>query len=809
MRGSAVAPVSEARATGGRGQSRWRQGVVRAVGGATLLLVTAVAGQLSGQEPEVGGLGGLSVVVRDAGSGAPLPGATVRLRGQDRVGVTGAEGRLDLHALIPRPYTLHVERLGYMPRELEVEVEAGVSAEVGIDLVRSPIEMPGLVVTATGRERGLGEVYRPTTSLSGLELQRALSSSVPATLRSVPGFAMQYNGPAAARPTIRGMGGDRVLVLEDGHRTGDLYQTASDHGVMVEPLSAERMEVVRGPAGLLYGSNALGGVVNVIRNDVPRYRPAFLEGTFRTQLESVNAGVAGGVGVTGPLGPLAYRVEGTARRAGDSRTPLGDLPRTQLTALNASVGASWVGDGGFAGLAVRRYEGGYGVPGEFAGELIPGGHPGGVDIDVARTSARFRGAFRRPVLGFFSSLEADAHLTHYLHDEIEGLIGGEVALGARFEQRSMGANLTAHHEHRLHDHPDGTLRAEGAVGFSFDRRELGAGGAQPGARSGVEWAAAVFAYEEFSRGPLRVQLGGRYDHRHVFPTSTDSIVVRTEARRVAKPVTARTFHALSGSLAVLRDLGEEWTVGVGVARAFRTPTLEELYSGGPHLADFSYDIGSPDIDPETGLGMDLFVRGHRPDLAMEVAVFVNRVSGYIGYRPTGETIRVFREGVPPRETPVFEARAEDALFAGAEGRVQWVVAGDLVLDATASWTRAERRPDRDPLPFIPPLSGQVELRFEGDRLFASLGSDWAAAQRRVPAPIEVGTSLERPQEPTRGHALWKGGIGYRHTSGSLHHTLSLETRNLTDRAWRDHLSRIKDIAPQPGRNVQLTYRVHF
>jgi iron complex outermembrane recepter protein len=763
----------------------------------------------AGQAPPPDQRGTLSVLVVDSDSNNPLSGAWVRILQSDRIGVTDSTGRAEFRDLPARPYTVVAERVGYMPGNAEAHIEAGQRTELELELSSSPIEVAGIMVTGTGRQRGLGQVYNPTTILSGIELQRNLASSVPASLRSVPGFAVQYNGPGAASPTIRGMGGDRVLMLEDGQRTGDLYQTASDHGVMVEPLSAERMEVVRGPAGLLYGSNALGGVVNVIRNDVPRSRPSGLSGTVSSQLESVNSGIAGGAVLTGPLGPLVYRVEGTGRTAGDSRTPLGSIPRTDLTAVNAATGLSWVDDWGFAGVAGRWYGNRYGVPGEFGGELIPGGHPGGVDIEVSRLSGRVRAMYQRPVLEFFSSVEMDGNITRYDHDEIEGLIGDEVVFGARFSQTTIGANLTAHHEHQLHDHPEESLRAEGAVGISVYHRDLTAGGTQPGTRSGTEWAAALFGYEEFSRGPVRLQVGGRYDRRSVTPASLDSIVVRTRERRVTKPVEARTFGALSGSVALLWDLREEWTLGASVARSFRTPAIEELYSDGPHLADFSFDIGSPDLDEEVGLGFDLFLRGQRPDLNVELAAFFNQVSNYIVYLQTGELIPVFREGVPPRETPVFEARGEDSQFLGAEGRIQWEVRPRVVLDGTASYTRATRRSAGDPLPFIPPLSGRVEARYEGGVFFGSVGADWSAAQHRIPGPIPVGDTTELPQLPTGSHFLMNLGVGARLTEGSRTHTFAVEGANVTNRKWRDHLSRIKDVAPQPGLNVQFTYRVHF
>jgi iron complex outermembrane recepter protein len=209
----------------------------------------------SSAQETVDEVGAVEVHVTDAETGAPLAGVNVRLRQQERVGTTDLAGRVSLGNLRPRPYTLAIDRLGYLPVERAIEVGPGAVTRVEIELRSSPIQVGGLVVTGTGRERAIGEVYRPTASLFGTELQRSLGSSVPASLQGVPGFAVQYNGPGAASPTIRGMSGDRVLMLEDGHRTGDLYQTAGDHGVMVEPLTAQRMEVVRGPAGLLYGSN--------------------------------------------------------------------------------------------------------------------------------------------------------------------------------------------------------------------------------------------------------------------------------------------------------------------------------------------------------------------------------------------------------------------------------------------------------------------------------------------------------------------------------------------------------------------------
>ena len=668
------------------------------------------------------------------------------------------------------------------------------------------IETEEIVVTTTGRALGPRHVYQPTTSMDGDELQRNLSSSVPATLESVPGFHVQYNGPGATNPTIRGMPGDRVLMLEDGHRTGDIYWTASDHGVMVEPISAARMEVIRGPASLLYGSNALGGVVNVIREDVPTFRPDVVEGTVTTQLESVNNGLGGGAVLRGPLGPLAFYAEATGRRAGDTKTPAGPLEQTQMAGFNLASGLSWVPEWGVVGAAVRYFDTVYGVPGEFGGELIPGGHPGGVDIEASRLSSRFHADYEGP-LGVFDGLELRTNVTRYLHDEIEGTLGDQDILGARFVQISTDSHLVAHHD-AVGD-PEDSVSIEGALGLSFQSRDLEASGLSPGTRSGTERSVGGFVYEQLHRQPFRLQAGIRGDYRWTSTDDLSPLRVRTTERRIVKVVTPRTFGSISGSLATLWDFAEDWTIGASFSRSFRNPTIEELYSDGPHLADFSFDIGTPDLASEVGLGADVFLRAELSKVSVEAATYANRVDNYIYYSPTGETVRVFREGVDPRVTPVFEARGDDALFLGAEGRVQWEFVDDLVFDLTASYTRATRRAENDPLPFIPPLSGKVELRYEGSPFFGSIGSALSAPQNRVPRPIQVGDTTELPEQPTDGYAFAHALLGWRHHTRLMDHTIMLQGRNVGNQLGRDHLSRIKEVAPQPGRNIQLTYQAIF
>jgi iron complex outermembrane recepter protein len=740
--------------------------------------------------------GMVSGTVVDASTGVTLAGASVRIREMGGGVISGSDGTFRFARLAPRSYTVLVQRTGYAPAEERIRLQAGETVRLVVGLTATALEISGIVVTGTGRERGLSEMYQATSVIGGGELRGRLGSSVAASVAQLPGVAQRYNGPAAAQPVIRGMGGDRVLLLEDGQRTGDIAATAADHAVSIDPFTAERIEILRGPAGLLYGSNALGGVINVVREEVPAALPEAFSMTVGAQGESVNRGITvGGVALL-PLGRVALRGEMNVRSAGDSRTPLGVLPSTEMSGINASVGWSWIGTWGFAGVSYRDYRLAYGVPGEFNGELIPGAHPGGVQIETGRRTGRLQVA-RSERAGPFSGVALDAVIGQYQHDEIEGRVEGRPVLGARFDNLFGSTHLRARYQRETQ-----RLRSEGALGMMAHARDNRALGGFTGSRSARSYSLAGFGYEDVSLAGFRVEVGGRYDLTRVVPLSLAPI--RIGGREV--PVHERLFGAFSASTAVLRDVLPGWAVGVRVARAFRTPSIEELYSDGPHLGDFSFDIGNPDLEPEIGLGSEVLMRGSLPRLQLEASAFYNLMRGYIHHQPTGEIDSRFHR------FPVFEATGEHARFLGAEGGAQWEPLRRLVVDGHASWVRARRLDSDAPLPSIPPFSGGARARWEGVAYFISLGVNGARPQYRVapafPDPLGSGNLLV-PERPTPGYRLVNASAGLRWMERNRFHTLTLAVDNLTDSVWRDHLSRIKDVAPQPGRNLRLLYQVQL
>lgn len=749
---------------------------------ALALLATSLGGQAST---------GVAGTVTDAVSGATLPAARVWLLQQPhRVESTHEDGAFSFVGLAPGRYTLVVERLGYGQSTRQITVRSGSVEQVSVAISPAAVNLDPVVVTGTVGGRRGQEVLSPTSVVAGAELDRRVEGTVGATLQSMPGVAVASIGPATARPVIRGLSADRILVLEDGQRPGDLSSTSGDHAVAIEPLTARQIEVVRGPMSLLYGSSALGGVVNVVREEIPTSVPEHVHGVASLQGSSVNAGGTAGFYATSGFGPVALRVEGTARGSGNVQTPGGELLNTGARTYSLAGGGAYVGGWGHAGASYRFYDNSYGIPGGFIGA-----HPEGVDIEMRRHTTRAEVELH-PGRSIFSTVRVTGGFTDYRHVELEQ--SGRV--GTRFGQQLAVGELTGRHE-------EWGMLGEGAAGIRVQYRDIVTGGSLR-TPSTQDYTVAGFLVEEFGRGPVRLQAGARYDWARYEPRDTAAFVSVGGERIRVRP---RTFGSVSGSLGLLYSLTEDIRLGTSVSRAYRTPDFNELYSNGPHLAANSFDVGDPSLGAETGIGLDAFARVTRERIQAEVAVFRNQLNDYIFPSSRGR-VELGTQGGRPR----FQYTNEDAVFTGFEADVDWSVARHVLVDGTISYVRARFTSERDPIPvfdgldttfvaaaqyppLIPPLNGQLGVRYEHAKYFAGVGARFAARQER----------LGDFEEPTAGYTTGNLSAGVRLLQGSRLHTLTLRVDNVTNAEYREHLSRVKAIMPEPGRNVSLLYRLTF
>lgn len=754
----------------------------------TLAPAQATAQALQRAQPQAARITGTIV---DASSDRPLPAARARLVERHTEEPAHEDGSFEFTGLPAGHYTLVVEHLGYDRHTLELTVAPGSIENVRVALHARPIPLDQIVTTGAISRRSGRDVLSPMSVLSGAALDRKLDGTVAATLESEPGLAVTSIGPTTGQPVIRGLGSDRIVVLEDGVRTGDMSSTSGDHGVAVDPITAEQIEVVRGPMSLLYGSSALGGVINVVRGEVPSALPEHTHGSAVVTGSSVSRGVTGGGHATARIGNFAVRAEASASTSSDFDTPVGRLENTDARVLNLAAGASRIGSWGHAGGSYRYYNNRYGIPGGFVG-----GHEHGVDIEMWRHTARGEVELHRPEDSFLSTIRASGSFTDYHHQEFEQ--SGSV--GTEFFQELASGEVLARHGAR------GAL-SEGAIGVRTQYRNIQTGGSLR-TPSTYDYTFAGFIVEEIGRGDLRLQLGLRYDWTRYVPRDTSATIL-VAGERI--PVRPRSFGSASGSVGVLYSISDAVRIGASVARAYRTPNFNELYSDGPHLAANSYDVGDPSLDSETGFGADAFVRITTDRVRGEIAAFRNQLNDYIFPSSRGRAVRGRQGG-----RPLFQYTNEDAVFTGAEADLALSLSDHLVLETTASFVRARFKSGRAPIPIIegtdttftpaseyppliPPLNGNVELRYDRPLFFIGAGVRWAARQDR----------LGDFETPTAAHAVGDLSAGLRLAQGARMHTITLGIDNVFDAEYRDHLSRIKDLMPQPGRNLRLVYRLSF
>jgi len=730
--------------------------------------------------------------------GVPVAQAEVVVEGEDYPRLrTDAAGRfqVDVEGGTAR---LTIRRPGYFTWRGEVPDDAPGGE---IRLVADPFRMEGIQVQS--RALGTAPSLQPAAVLGERQLAERMSASIAAALVREPGVTIRTNGPMASQPVIRGLSGDRVLVLEDGVRVGDISTTAPDHAITIEPATAREVEVIRGPAGLLHGSNSLGGVVNVRREDVPRSPTTATEWALSATGESVNRGGSASGRVRGGAGPVSLHLDGAARAAGDTRTPGGiPLPFTDLETFDGGVGVSLAGESGHIGGALRAYRAAYGVPSSYEGVTLPGSHDGGVYIDVERTSGRVDGEWRSSRPGPLEALAFGANAVRFEQWEYEE--GGFV--GTRFGQLAASAEAVARLRGAGH---------RGALGLAGHWKDLRAEGSFTGTRPAQARSIALFAVEEFQLGGADVLAGVRYDRITIVPLdSTETLLVQN--------IRTRSFDALTGAVGLRAPLRFGWSGSVQVARAFRPPSIEELFSAGPHLASYAYEIGLPSLAPEHGLGFDLLLERRGERGMIEVAAFAMRVDGFIGFEPMVDE----ESGLPLRDPRlrryvVYAPVQRDARLAGVEIRTRLLPAEGWSVELSADFVRG-RAADGGVLPSMPPGSTRVELRRRWGALEIALDAEGRMPVRRTPPgppgadagcvpEVVDGEASVLPSHfcPTPGVALLGAVASVELERFGLPRgsRILLAFENLLDTRWQDPLWRAKQVAPQPGRNIRLGLRI--
>jgi iron complex outermembrane receptor protein len=691
-------------------------------------------------------------------SGHVIPNATVTLSELRRSAQTDAEGNYRFEKIPVGRYELivHVDRMTDAVKTIEVKSgENNEDLEVMISGISEQV-----TVTASGSPESINNAYQSVSTVGSLKLAERNSLSIGEALENEPGVAKRSFGPGTGRPVIRGFDGDRVLVLRDGLRVGGIASQSGDEVEPIDVLSLDRVEVVKGPATLLYGSNAIGGVVNGISsNDV--YQRG-LSGYFTGFGGSNNwqAGASGGLKF-GVKNFLLF-ANGGGQKANDYRTPLGTVLNSYARNGNVSGGAGWFPQKGWLAFNYSFDKRRHAIPVE----------PDEIDFEYLkerRHAYEAKGGFRE--LGsIIESGDFAVSYNSYRAREFEFESDENVT---ELESVAFNKNLNyrANFNHRRHGKFSGTF---GFSGFTRDYESVGAEAPAPRTKQN---SFAAYALERIDFERVGFQFGGRIEQNGYDPEGD---------------LRSRNFVGFSGGAGVRVPLWNGGSFVVNYQHSFRAPALEELYNHGPHPGILVWDIGNPNLKAEQGDGIDISLRHSSDRFRLSGGIFYYNIRNFVYTAFTGETDE-------ESNLPIIEYAQNDARYFGGEASLEAKLIDTLWFNAKADFVRADLTELDKPLPRIPPVRG-------------TLGLDWRFKGFSVRPEVVMAAKQDRIFEnetTTPGYAVFNVDTSYTIFAKSTAHVFSFSGYNLTDKLYLNHLSFLKGIAPEIGRGARLTYALRF
>ncbi len=642
-------------------------------------------------------------------------------------------------------------------------------------------------VQVTGNPLGNKELAQAGQTLSGDALLLRRGASVGETVEGLPGISATSFGPNASRPIIRGLDGERVRMLNNAGASLDVSSLSYDHAVPVDPLVVDRVEVLRGAAALLYGGNAIGGVVNTIDSRIPRSRVQGLSGATELRLGGASNERALAAVLDGGQGPWAWHADISRRLADDQRAPAFTAPDGQRmdfvrnsasASHSAAVGGAWIGRDGYAGLSVDDYRNDYGVTVE-------------PDVKIAMQRQRLAGAGEwRWSEGWLRKLQWQFSRANYRHDEIEG----DGSLGTRFSQR--GSELRVQAEHAP------VAGARGVLGWQLEQSRFEVQGEEALMPSNRNRAQGLFILEQWSDGPWQLGLGARRDQVRV--RSDGDALDAPEAR--FGPGMEKRFAPVSASASFawhpLADLG----LSLNLNHSERAPSAGELFAQGVHVATGAFEQGDANLGLEHARGLDLGLHWKHGSGSVEFNAYRTRFKDYIALRATGATMPGEGEALP-----VYAYQAVAARLQGVELSLQqdlqlgWLPGGLAGWHWQAGlqfdWVRGEDLSHGEPLPRIAPRRGTLSLEGQGGVWGLRLEIQQAAAQNRVPAQDKA----------TAGYTVAKLALSRQFRWDGLDALWYLKLDNLGNAlAYRAaSMQTIRDWAPLPGRSLSTGVQLRF
>lgn len=707
------------------------------------------------------------------------------------------------------------------------------------------VDLDPLVITASPFVERKAELVVPAGELSGDALRRSTESSLGATLAGEPGVHSSYYGPGAGRPVIRGFDGDRIRILNQGTDSFDVSQTSPDHGVSIEPLFADEIEVVRGPATLLYGNAAIGGVVNVLGKELPRERAvAPIYGQAEAYYGSVSDEQTYGIALQGGEGDFAWSAGFLDRESNDFEIPgfaesihqmeaeeeehhddeheeheegeegeehedehghedeeevFGVLENSFLNTRTGYLGLAWFGDNGSLAISYSDYASDYGVPGhshahehgdehgheegeEHEEEEHHDEDEQGEEESVSIDLDQSRFSLRGELIEPFDFLES-LELDLALGDYRHVELEGD-EMGTVFKRDGYELRLTGVHN------PAGEFT--GAFGFQAKVDDFSAVGEEAFIPSSETTQYGLFVMERFDQDWGAWEFGGRIESVDIDPVDSN--------------LEKRSFETLNGSVGFVRRIDDSSIFSANLVFAERAPNASEIYAFGPHVGTQSFEIGKESIDEEFSTSLDLSYRLTAGAITGEVSAFYSDFTNYIylQFLDHEEVESIYGVDFDTEGLNVYRATATDAKFYGFEVDLRYHIVDEadqaMHLDLIYDQTRATNETFGNNMPRIPVR--RLGLRYEyqnNDWLFGLEGRWHDEASHLAPNAL-----------PADSYTLWNADVSYRlRASETVTVDLFVVATNLGDEEARPNTSFLKDLAPMPGRNVRLGVRTNF
>ena len=681
----------------------------------------------------------------------------------------------------------------------------------------NPTVFTGKDIVVTGAlETCERDVLQGTSILSGQELTRQLRPTIGETLARQPGVSATSFGPSASRPILRGFQGDRVRILTDGIGSIDVSNTSVDHAVIIDPLLAERIEVLRGPSALLFGSSAVGGVVNVIDTRIPRtvpdngYRLNAIA-NYGSAANERSGGAAGDVAVGEHLVLHAdgsylksddlrtgkgYLLSGPARAAALSQVGLPQpgttepidfaataslrdrLPNSAAETWTAGAGASIITDTGNLGISYSHYDSLYGVPIRFATEV--GQEQEGPRLDVVQNRVDIRGEVNANG-SLIDKIKFRAGQASYRHFELEE----DGAVGTAFYNKGLEGRLEIIQANRG--------GWQGASGVQFFNRIFNVVGDEAFLPKNETSQTGFFTLQQYQTGLLRFEAGARYE--------MSDLAARTGATDARFFRGERHFDAVSGSVGASYAVSDAVRIGLNLSHTERAPSGEELFANGAHAGTQAYELGNPDFKLEKSNGIEATLHAHGEGYSFDASAYYNRFTNYISENQVAQSVCGAAAAPSGRtvDLPCFQYQQVDARYFGfeADGSVRLAQLGGYTVNADllGDYVNANII-DQNPIPRIPPARVLGGIEAQGDKTNGRIEVEHVFAQNRI-APFETRTD---------GYTMVNATVGLSPFGKDSKTSLLLSANNIFDVVARRHASFLKDFAPLAGRDIRLTLR---